>query len=180
MTSALDQTQETTSTSDTSVYRKPGRAPNSVELELLRLIEKGKRCEAVDSALIMRLYRQLEPVSIEFMISTWHGSLFNGQSGDGWWGKNMIAADHVQPLLFQRENGEVYSNEVWGLARLELGTYDTLSPTAMLKYNDKPLHDFFRRVTDQTVIGLTPAALVGGNADFFFQLTRDPNTKVVL
>ena len=179
MASALDQTDESTIASTTSTYRRPGRAPNGVELELLALIEKGKRCEPVDSALIMGLYRQLEPVSIQFMIGCWHGSLFNGQSGDGWWGKNMISAGHVQPLLFQRPNGEVFSNEAWGLAHLELGSFDTLSPTAMLKYNDKPLHDFFRRVTDETVIGLTPAALVGGEADFFFQLTRDHNTKVV-
>ena len=178
MGSALDHTEEAT-TPSTSVLRRPSRAPNGVELELLALIEKGKRCEAVDSALIMGLYRQLEPVSIKFMIGTWHGSLFNGQSGDGWWGKNMISQELVQPLLFLREDGQVFSNEAWGLAHLELGSFDTLSPTAMLKYNDKPLHDFFRRVTDETVIGLTPAALVGGEADFFFQLTRDHNTQVV-
>jgi GXWXG protein/Domain of unknown function (DUF4334) len=177
MTSAFDQTEELTF--NTSVLRRPSRTPNGVELELLALIEKSKRCEAVDSALIMGLYRQLEPISIKFLLGTWHGSLFNGQSGDGWWGKNMITPELVQPLLFQRENGEVYSNEVWGLAHLELGSFDTLSPTAMLKYNDKPLYDYFRRVTDETIIGLTPAALVGGEADFFFQLTRDHTTKVV-
>ena len=38
---------------------------------------------AIDSARLMALYRQLEPVSVPFMLGTWHGSLFNGQSGDG-------------------------------------------------------------------------------------------------
>lgn len=180
MASALDNIQEATTASNTSVFRKSSRAPNGVEIELLALIEKSKRCEAVDSALLMQLYRQLEPVSIAFMIGTWHGSLFNGQSGDGWWGKNMITAELVQPLLFQREDGQVYSNEVWGMAHLELGAFDTLSPTAMLKYNDNPLYDFFRRVTDETVIGLTPAAVTNGGGDFFFQLTRDHVTQVVL
>jgi hypothetical protein len=179
MGNALDNSELAPPSLDTSVVRRPGREPTAVERELLALIEKGKRLEVVDSALILPLYRQLEAVSIDFMIGTWHGSLFNGQSGDGWWGKNMISAELVQPLLFQREDGSVYSNEVWGLAHLTLGTFDTLSPTAMLKYNDKPLFDYFRRVSDDTVIGLTPAAAVGGDADFFFQLTRDRSTPVV-
>ena len=151
------------------------RAPNAVEREVLQLIEESKH-GAIDSARLMKLYRQLEPVSIDFMLSTWHGSLFNGQSGDGWWGKNMISAQLVQPLLFQRPDGSVYSNEVWGLAHLETGVYDGLSETAMLVYNDKPLYDYFRRVTDETVIGLTPAA--AAKVDFFFQLTRDHVVKV--
>ena len=66
------------------------------------------------------------------------------------------------------------------MAHLEIATFDTLSPTAMLKYNDNPLYDYFRRVTDETVIGLTPAAATGQEADFFFQLTRDHATQVVL
>ena len=151
------------------------RAPNSVERQMLALIEESKR-GAIDSARLMVLYQQLEPVSIDFMLSTWHGSLFNGQSGDGWWGKNMISADHVQPLLFQRPDGSVYSNEVWGMAHLKLGKYDDLSETAMLVYNDKPLYDYFRRVTDETVIGLTPAVVA--KQDFFFQLTRDHIVKI--
>lgn len=153
------------------------RGPNAAARELLGLIEEGKRGVAIDSARLMQLYRQLEPVSVDFMLGTWHGSLFNGQSGDGWWGKNMISAQHVQPLLFQRADGSVYSNEVWGLAHLTSGVFEDLSETAMLVYNDKPIYDYFRRVTDQTVIGLTPAA--AAKVDFFFQLTRDHEVQVV-
>jgi hypothetical protein len=153
------------------------RVPNAVERQVLALIEQSKN-QAIDSALILPLYSQLEPISIDFLISTWHGSLFNGTTGDGWWGKNMISADHVQPLLFRREDGSVYSNEVWGLAKLTQGEVYGLSTTAMLVYNDKPLKDYFRRVTDETIIGLTPGELVGG-PDFFFQLTRDHITQVV-
>ena len=163
-------------TSVTGVKGSEGRrGPNAVEREVLALIEESRR-GAIDSARLMPLYRQLEPISIEFLLGTWHGSLFNGQSGDGWWGKNMISAQHVQPLLFQRPDGSVYSNEVWGLAHLELGAFDGLSETAMLVYNDKPLFDYFRRVTDETVIGLTPASVA--KVDFFFQLTRDHVVKV--
>jgi hypothetical protein len=82
----------------------------------------------------------------------------------------------VEPLLFRRPDGGVYSNEAWGLAKLFEGEVNGLSKTVMLKYNDKPLCDYFRRVTDDTVLGFTPAALLG--VDFFFQLTRDPHTKV--
>ena len=65
---------------------------------------------------------------------------------------------------------------MWGLARLETGIYEDLSETAMLVYNDKPLYDYFRRVTDETVIGLTPARVA--KEDFFFQLTRDHVVKI--
>jgi hypothetical protein len=177
MTSALENTDTSDATAATSVRRRPTREPNAVELELLDLVEQSKRCVAIDSERLMKLYRELEPISIDFIIGTWHGSLFNGQSGDGWWGKNMISAELVQPLLFQREDGSVYSNEVWGLAHLELATFDTLSETVMLKYNDKPLYDYFRKLNEETIIGLTPAAAAG--TDFFFQLTRDHVTRVV-
>lgn len=178
MATATDKTTQTANDPITDVRARPStqRPPNEVERQLLSLVEESKRCVAIDSALLMRLYRELEPVSTDFMIGTWHGSLFNGQSGDGWWGKKMISADLVLPLLFQREDGSVYSNEVWGLAHLTTDRFEDLSETAMLVYNDKPLYDYFRRVTDDTVIGLTPAAAAG--VDFFFQLTRDSTTKV--
>jgi hypothetical protein len=145
---------------------------------MLEYVEQSKQGPiTIDSAILMPIYKQLEPVSIEFMLSTWHGSLFNGKTGDGWFGKNMISADHVQPLLFQRPDGSVYSNEVWGLAKLTEGEIYGLSKTAKLVYNDKLLHDYFRRVTEDTVIGLTPAELAG--TDFFFQLSRENSTKVV-
>lgn len=158
-----------------SATRRPLTA---AEQQMLEYVEQSKKGPiTVDSEVLMAIYKQLEPVSIEFMLSTWHGSLFNGQTGDGWFGKNMISAEHVQPLLFQREDGAVYSNEVWGLATLTEGEIYGLSKTAKLVYNDKPLHDYFRRVTDDTVIGLSPAELAG--TDFFFQLTRENSTKVV-
>jgi hypothetical protein len=177
MASPLEQTETTPSSSNTSVRRRPTREPNQVELELLELVEQSKRLVVVESERLMVLYRQLEPISLDFLLGTWHGSLFNGQDGDGWWGKNMISPELVQPLLFKREDGSVYSNEVWGLAHLELGTYDTLSETATLVYNDRPLYDYFRKVTEETIIGLTPAAAAG--TDFFFQLTRDHSTRIV-
>ncbi|MET0387958.1 MAG: GXWXG domain-containing protein, partial [Polyangiales bacterium] len=96
------------------------RPVSEAERQVLDLILESQH-GAIDSARILPLYAQLEPVSIDFMLGTWHGSLFNGQSGDGWWGKNMISADHVQPLLFQRPDGSVFSNEVWGLAKLTEG-----------------------------------------------------------
>jgi hypothetical protein len=155
------------------------RAPNAIEQQVLDAIERGK-IEAVPSEILMPLYAQLEPVSIEFMLDTWHGSLFDGKPNpddkDGWWGKNMVSVDHVEPLLFRRPDGSVYSNEAWGLAKLFEGEVNGLSKTVMLQYNDKPLCDYFRRVTDDTVLGFTPAAVLG--VDFFFQLTRDHQTKV--
>lgn len=179
MATAPERTAPSAATPTTEVHRRPEASlePRELERRLLDLIEQGKRGVAVDGALLMSLYRQLPAVSIEFMIGTWHGSLFNGQSGDGWWGKNMISADLVQPLLFQREDGSVYSNDVWGMAHLTTDTFEDLTETATLVYNDKPLYDFFRKLNDETVIGLTPAAAAG--TDFFFQLTRDHSTKVV-
>lgn len=159
--------------------RKPKRTPNALERQVLELIERGK-VEVVSSEVLMPLYAQLEPISLEFMLDTWHGSLFDGKplpaDKDNWWGKNMISADHVQPLLFQRPDGSVYSNEGWGLAKLFEGEVNGLSKTVMLKYNDKALCDYFRRVTDDTVLGYTPAAVLG--VDFFFQLSRASGTQV--
>jgi GXWXG protein len=106
--------------------------PGSVARQILDLIERGKQNEVIPSAILLALFEQLEPVSIEFMLSTWHGSVFHGQPTQGWWGKNMISADHVQPMLFRREDGSVYSNDVWGMAKLTEGECYGMSKTVKL------------------------------------------------
>jgi GXWXG protein/Domain of unknown function (DUF4334) len=157
------------------------RQPSDVEQQVLALIEKGKR-EPVPDAVLLPLYEQLEPVSVEFMKSVWHGSLFNGtpQGGPGWWGKDMRDPADVKPLLYQREDGTVYVNEMYGRAALSVASYGNLSPTVLLKYKTAPTQDYFRRVTDDVVLGLTPASEseTPDGSDFFFQLTRDDTTVI--
>jgi lysophospholipase L1-like esterase len=157
------------------------RAPNAVERQVLELIEKGKHTPVPDSELLP-LYEQLEPVSVEFMKSIWHGSYFNGtpQGQAGWYGKDMRDPDDVRPLLYQREDGSVYANEMYGRAALSIASYGTLSPTVLLKYKNTRILDYFRRVTDDTVLGLTPASesQTPEGSDFFFQLTRANSTVI--
>jgi Domain of unknown function (DUF4334)/GXWXG protein len=176
---AVDPGPPEVATTDSGVV--PSRPPNDVEQQVLALIEKGKR-EPVPDAVLLPLYEQLEPVTVEFMKSVWHGSLFNGtpQGGAGWWGKDMRDPSDVKPMLYQRDDGSVYVNEIYGRAALSTASYGGLSPTVLLKYKAAPIQDYFRRVTADVVLGLTPASEseTPDGSDFFFQLTRD-NTTVV-
>ncbi len=144
--------------------------PGSVEQQVMVLVEMSKNQTVIDSSVIMPLYEKLQPVTVDFMVSVWHGSVFSG-SPNGWWGKNMSDPTDVQPMLFSNADGSVYANESYGRASLTMGVWNGLSSTVALVYKSLPITDYFRKVTDQTVIGLTPPS-------FFFQLTRDNTTKV--
>lgn len=142
----------------------------SAEEKLLEIIESGEACSA---DILMPLFEQLEPASAEFMIGTWRGGKFDGGKEPdpiNWYGKRFISASHVEPLLCTAEDGSVYSYENLGVAQLrEINHGGKVG--ASLIYDQHPIMDYFRKVTDDIVIGL--GDIKGKPLDFFFHLTRE-------
>lgn len=142
----------------------------SIASEVLQIIQSKVACPATS---LMPMFKQLEPVSAEFMIGTWRGGKFDaGKDPDPikWYGKRFVSATEVHPLLCRAEDGSVYSYDNLGLAQLREVVFDG-KVSASLIYDKQPIMDYFRKVTDQVVIGL--GDIKGKPLDFFFHLTRE-------
>lgn len=142
----------------------------SVESDLLGIIKSGDACPA---AKLMSMFEQLEPVSAEFMIGTWRGGKFDGGGVPDpikWYGKRFVSRSHVEPLLCRAEDGSIYSYEKLGVAQLREVAFNGKC-SASLIYDSQPIMDYFRKVTNDIVLGL--GDIKGKPTDFFFHLTRD-------
>ena len=142
----------------------------SVETELLGIIESGAPCPASD---LMAMFDRLGAVTADFMLGTWRGGRFDGGAAPDpirWYGKRFTAANHVDPLLCRADDGSIYSYTKLGLAQLrEVACRGKVS--ASLIYDQQPIMDYFRKVTEEVVVGL--GDIKGKPLDFFFHLTRD-------
>lgn len=142
----------------------------SAEQTLLEIIKSGKACPA---SILMPLYEQLEPASIDFMLGQWRGGKFDGGATPdpiNWYGKRFVSREHAEPLLCRKEDGTVYAWEKWGAAQLREVAYGGKLQASLI-YDEKPMMDYFRKVTDDMVIGL--GDIKGQATEFFFWLERD-------
>lgn len=142
----------------------------SNEEKLLKLIRSGEACSA---EILMPLFEQLEPASAEFMLGQWHGGKFDGGAEPdpiNWYGKRFESRTHVEPLLCRNDDGEVYAWNNWGDAQLREVEFGG-KIQACLIYDKLPMMDYFRKVTDDIVLGL--GDIKGRPTDFFFWLERD-------
>lgn len=137
--------------------------------QLNEMIASGKAYTNDD---ILPLFDQLDPVNIDEMIGTWKGGKFDaGKSPDpiNWYGKRFNSAYDAEPLLASKPDGTIYSFDKWGMAQLrEIKFRDKVSGS--LIYNQKPLMDYFRKIDDDTLLGLGE---MKGKLLFFFYLKRD-------
>lgn len=141
------------------------------------LIDEPRHSEPAELA---GLFAQLEPVSIDFMLGDWHGGeLPSGHPMDGalgkarWYGKSMVSANDVQPLVCLDEQGEKFSNVALGKGEASLRLIDVDGRvTASMVYDGAPVIDHFVKVDDDTVMGV----MTGKNLAapyFYFYLERD-------
>jgi len=142
----------------------------SVEADLLGIIKSGA---AFPASTLMPLFEHLEPVSIEFMIGTWRGGKFDGGTDPdpiNWYGKRFVSRTHVEPLLCRADDGSIYSYEKLGIAQMREVAFSG-KVSASLIYDQHPIMDYFRKVTNDIIIGL--GDVKGKPTDFFFHLTRE-------
>jgi hypothetical protein len=141
-----------------------------VESDLLGIIASKQACPA---SVLLPLFQQLAPVSIAEMLGTWRGGKFDGgQDPDPirWYGKRFSSREEAEPLLCLAEDGSVYTYTKLGSARLrEAAIFGTTS--GCLIYDQRPIMDYFRKLTDNVLIGL--GDIKGRPLDFFFHLTRE-------
>lgn len=150
------------------------QAPAQAAAQLLQMIQTGK---AYTTEELLPLYDQLDPVDIDFMLGTWKGGKFDaGKSPDPikWYGKRFNSANDAEPLLARKPDGSIYSFDKWGMAQLREVKFRG-KVSASLIYDNKAIMDYFRKIDDNTLLGLGE---MKGNLTFFFYLTREKTVAV--
>jgi hypothetical protein len=104
----------------------------------------------------------LAPVAIDFMIGEWKGGEFQtGHRANGfmqrlnWFGKTFHSATDAKPLVCLDSDGNKYSNTeaMKGEASLWLEDFRG-EVTASMVYDGAPVHDHFKRVDENAVLGI--------------------------
>ena len=104
----------------------------------------------------------LDPASIDFMIGEWKGGEFQtGHRANGfmqrlnWFGKTFHSPTDAKPLVCLDSDGNKYSNTeaMKGEASLWLEDFRG-EVTASMVYDGAPVHDHFKRVDENAVLGI--------------------------
>jgi hypothetical protein len=120
------------------------------------------RTDQVSDTDLDAFWDTLEPTTIDFMIGEWQGGEFQtGHRANGfmkqlnWFGKTFVSAAEAKPLVCLDAEGNKFSNTeaMNGEASLWLEEFRG-EVTASMVYDGKPVHDHFKKVDDDTVLGI--------------------------
>jgi hypothetical protein len=120
----------------------------------------------------------LRPAGIDFMLGEWKGGEFQtGHKANGfmnrlnWFGKTFHSAAEAQPLVCLDADGNKFSNTeaMNGEASLWLEEFRG-EVTATMVYDGRPVHDHFKVVDDNTVMGIMngKGAVADGRYLYFY------------
>jgi hypothetical protein len=124
--------------------------------------ELKARDTQIDDAELDEFWASLPPVTIDGMLGEWKGGDFrtghmmNEQlEKAGWFGKNFKSARDVQPLICLDADGNKFSNKELGKGEASLWLEEFRGEvTATMVYDGQPVHDHFKTVDDDTVMGI--------------------------
>lgn len=144
-----------------------------------------RAAERAEPADLDALWADLATVEVEEMLGAWHGGDFaTGHVASTvleqvrWHGKRFDSALEAVPLVCRGEDGALYSNLAAGgggeASLWSVGFRGEV--TATMVYDKMPVFDHFKKVDDDTVMGIMNGKLAGtfGIDDlYYFWLERD-------
>jgi hypothetical protein len=150
----------------------------SDELARERFIELTQRIRPIADAELDGFWETLAPVTVEQILGEWKGGEFvTGHRSNGvlekgnWFGKTFRSAAEAQPLICLDADGNKFSNKEWmkGEATLWMEEFRG-EVTATMVYDGVPIHDHFKRIDDNALLGLMngKAALDNGRHLYFY------------
>lgn len=155
--------------------------PDASLSEQFRVLRERVR---VDSADLDALWARLEPVQIDELTSgRWRGfgfdtghRMYAQLETSGWYGKNFTSALDVQPLVVRDANGDLVSDVKAGRGEASLWMVEFRGEsTATMVYDGLPIFDHFKKVDDDTVMGIMngKSMTLDGGRHFYFGLERE-------
>lgn len=138
--------------------------------------EFNNRVGAIPDAELDDFWATLEPASIDGMIGEWKGGEFdtghkmNGQLEKArWFGKTFTSPTDVQPLVCLDADGQKFSNVAMGKGEASLWLEDFRGETtATMVYDGQPVHDHFKRIDDDAVMGIMNGKGVLDNGRYYY------------
>lgn len=134
------------------------------------------RTQKTPLAELEALFDALPPVSEEFLIGEWNGSVFNtGHEGEtqlvsmNWIGKTFRGRNDVDPIVSRGPDGARVANPVMGTASIRSVEYRGVV-TATMCYDKHPIFDHFRLVNAQALLGVMDRK--GATMPLYFYLRR--------
>ena len=127
-------------------------------------------------AALFDFFDRLDAVDVPSLLGDWRGGLLpTGHPGEGqldklrWDGKRFRGDNDVDPIISRGADGERVVNPILGAASLRVVYYRGVA-TATMVYDNHPIFDHFRRVDDDTVLGVMDRK--GDKGPLFFFLER--------
>jgi Domain of unknown function (DUF4334)/GXWXG protein len=123
----------------------------------------------------------LEPATIDFMIGDWAGGEFDtghlmngGLEKARWFGKTFVSATDVKPLVCRDDDGNKFSNVEMGKGEASLWMEEFRGETtATMVYDGQPIHDHFKVIDANAVMGIMNGKnVLDGGRYFYFYLER--------
>jgi hypothetical protein len=138
--------------------------------------EFKERGDQITDAELDDFWATLEPATIDGMIGEWKGGEFrtghmmNGQlEKAGWFGKTFKSAGDVQPLVCIDADGNKFSNKAMGKGEASLWLENFRGEvTATMVYDGQPVHDHFKKVDDNAVLGIMNGKGVLDNGRYYY------------
>lgn len=140
--------------------------------------ELKRRDGQIADAELDDFWSTLPPAGIEFMLGEWKGGEFQtGHKANGfmkrlnWFGKTFNSVTDAKPLVCLDADGNKFSNTeaMNGEASLWLEEFRG-EATATMVYDGKPVHDHFKVIDDNAVLGIMngKGAVVDGKYLYFY------------
>lgn len=143
---------------------------------LQQLQQLQSSSERLAIAVLQNFFDSLDALPADFMLGEWEGGVFNtGHPGEkqlgalNWRGKTFHSANDVNPIISHDDSGKRVVNPVLGTASLRSVVYRGVL-TATMVYDNHPIFDHFRKIDDNTVLGVMDRK--GDEMPLFFFLKR--------
>jgi hypothetical protein len=141
-----------------------------------KFTEFKERAVAIPDAELDEFWATLQPATIKEMIGEWQGGEFvtghkmNGQLEKArWFGKSFKSADDVQPLVCVDADGNKFSNVEMGKGEASLWLEDFRGEvTATMVYDGQPVHDHFKKIDDDALMGIMNGKHVLDDGRYFY------------
>ncbi|MFE9059831.1 DUF4334 domain-containing protein [Streptomyces mutabilis] len=130
----------------------------------------------VEAAELDAVWAALDTVRPEEILGEWKGGEFdtghplNGMLDKaGWYGKTFTSVHDVKPLVCRDADGELYSNVELGQGEASLWTVEFRGEsTATMVYDGRPVLDHFKRVDDNTLMGVMNGKGIPADGPFYY------------